>query len=158
MDKFFWEAEGALSKPTGAIFPPKLENLYQAPDTYKSMLSPREYLWRFVAFAKVRERAQINGEHFHFGQKRCAQKIKPDKFSLPQPHYHYLRHFMEREGEKVGKSWNFIDFAIIYSIFCRQLQNWKKTKASTAVAGLKSLASSTAPQMPAADAYKSTRL
>ena len=61
------------------IFPRKWSsrNDTKTPGTGKSLLSPRKYSWRLVAFVKAWEWAREKVSNFHFGQKMVRTKIKP---------------------------------------------------------------------------------
>ena len=71
----FWLAK-KLGKAKRAIFPRKWSsrNDTKTPGTGKSLLSPRKYSWRLVAFVEAWEWAREKVNIFHLGQKWCAQK------------------------------------------------------------------------------------
>ena len=76
-ERAFWEDEGALSKPKGPFFSRKWSsrNDKETPGTAgKSLLGPRKYLWRLLAFIKAWDWAREKVNIFHFRPKWCAQK------------------------------------------------------------------------------------
>ena len=68
-------SQKALSKSKGTFLRKnECAKWYQNFGNVKSLLSPRKYSWRLVAFVKAWEWAREKENIFHFGQKWCAQK------------------------------------------------------------------------------------